>query len=62
MPNMDIRIYLKERRVPLWRLADALSIHENTLLRRLRHELPEAEKARLRAIVDDISGGNVREG
>lgn len=55
MSNMDIRIYLKAHRVSLWQLADALGVHENTLLRRLRHELPEEEKARLRSLVDEIA-------
>lgn len=55
MSNMDIRGYLKTHRVPLWRLADALNIHENTLIRRLRHELPDDEKERLRALVDTIA-------
>lgn len=54
MANMDIRVYLKTHHVPLWRLADALNIHENTLVRRLRHELPDDEKERLRALVDAI--------
>ena len=55
MANRDIRLYMRGRGVTFWRLADELGIHENTLYYRLRHELPEIEKGRLRALVDGIA-------
>lgn len=42
--NTDIRNQLKKTHTPLWKVADVLGIHEITLCRRLRHELPADEK------------------
>lgn len=44
MSNETIRKKAKRMGVPLWRLADELHISEFTLIRRLRHELPDGEK------------------
>lgn len=42
--NTDIRNQLKKTRTPLWKVADVIGVHEVTLCRRLRHELPADEK------------------
>ena len=43
--NARLRGALRAARVPLWALADALGISENTLIRHLRRELePETER------------------
>lgn len=52
--NKDIRDALAARNLPQWRLADAIGIHEETLSRRLRRELPDDEKARLLEIIKTI--------
>lgn len=56
MANKLIREICKERKVRMWELADALQIHENTLSRKLRKELPAEEKARIMSIILQISG------
>jgi hypothetical protein len=38
-------------RIPLWQLAEALGVSEPTMTRKLRHELPEDEKARIMALI-----------
>ncbi|MFA5378496.1 MAG: hypothetical protein WC455_22270 [Dehalococcoidia bacterium] len=54
-PNMDLRFYAKGHGVAIWQIAQAQSIHENTLLMRLRKEFPDEEKAAFRAIVDRLA-------
>ena len=53
--NKDLRNAAKEAGVSLWEIAEAMKIHENTLTRRLRHELPEAEKKQILDIIDLIA-------
>lgn len=52
--NLDVRRVLKDRRVYMWEVAERLGIHEVTLYRWFRHELPEDTKARIRSAVDEI--------
>ncbi|MGI5849449.1 MAG: hypothetical protein ACOX8Q_05225 [Christensenellales bacterium] len=49
--NEDIRSLLKEKSIPFWRLAVALGVSEQTIIRRLRIELPPDEKAKICAII-----------
>lgn len=53
--NQKVRTALRMNRIPVWMLADRLQCHENTLLRRLRHELPEDEQEKMVAIVEQIA-------
>ena len=54
-PNMDLRFYARGKGVPLWRVAEAYGIHENTLLQRLRKQLSEEDSADFKAKVDKIA-------
>lgn len=54
MKNLDVRRMLKDRRVYMWEVAERLGIHEITLYRWFRQELPEDKKARIRSAVDEI--------
>ena len=54
MQNQAIRTTAKEKCVKLWEIAEALEISEPTMTRKLRHELPEAEKTKILAIIDEI--------
>lgn len=47
MRNKVIRETLKENKMYLWQLADLLGVSEPTMVRRLRHELPEEEQKRI---------------
>lgn len=53
--NKDIRKYAKDNGVPLFRIASELGINDGNLSRKLRDELPEDEKAEIRAIIDKLS-------
>ena len=54
--NMDIREKAKAAGIPLWRVAEALGISEPTIIRVLRHELPETEKTQVLNIVAKLAG------
>ena len=53
--NSQIRLAAREAGVHHWEIADALGISEGSFCRRLRHELPEAERARILELINDIS-------
>lgn len=53
--NADIRAELKAKSVPAYAVADVMGVHENTLFRRLRHELTEQEKQKFISIIDELS-------
>ncbi|MBQ8296344.1 MAG: hypothetical protein IJX77_01010 [Ruminococcus sp.] len=53
--NTDIRAMMKGNRVPAWAVASVLGVHENTVLRKLRFELPEQDKQTFRRIISELS-------
>lgn len=53
--NISIRNAAHEAGVHHWQIAEALGISEGSFCRRMRHELPEAEQARILAIINDVS-------
>lgn len=55
MSNVDIRVKATESGVKMWQLAERLGIHEGTFSRKLRHELPEEEKNKILALIDEIA-------
>jgi hypothetical protein len=56
MKNIDIRTEVKSAGLRLWQIADGLGIDDSRFSRKLRHELPEAEKQRIRDIIVDLKG------
>lgn len=59
--NTDIREAMRIKKVPVYAVADVLGVHENTVFRRLRHELPEQEKQIFFCIIDELSRKEVTE-
>ena len=55
MKNCEIRAFAKQKDVLLWQIADRLGINDGNFSRKLRHELPEAEKERIRNIIDEVA-------
>ena len=53
--NLQVRLAAREAGVHHWEIAEALGISEGAFCRRMRHELPEAEQARILATIDEIS-------
>lgn len=58
MKNLDIRADAKNAGVKLWQIADAYPCAEATFLKKLRKELPEPEKQRIRTIIASLSTQN----
>ncbi|MBO5507425.1 MAG: hypothetical protein J6A00_06645 [Bacteroides sp.] len=56
--NADIRAELKSKKVPVYAIADVMGVHENTVFRRLRHELTEQDKQTFRRIINELSAQN----
>ncbi len=54
--NQDIREFAKSKRVNLWAVAEEMGIWESALSRKLRHELPPAEKEKIISIIQKLSG------
>lgn len=52
--NIDIRSEARAARVPLWAVAAKMGIAELTLIRKLRFELPEAEKQEIRELIQQL--------
>ena len=55
MANEALKSYARKRRVPQWKIADALQIHEVVLSRKLRYELTREEQAKIRGIIDELA-------
>lgn len=53
--NADIRETAKRAGVRLWQIADELGINDGNFSRKLRKELPAAEKARIYVIISQLS-------
>ncbi len=56
MENIEIRQAAAEAGVKLWRIADAMGIADHVFSRRLRHELPDADKERVMEIIRLLGG------
>lgn len=55
MKNQDLRNEIKSAGLYLWQIADALGINDGNFSRKLRHELSDEEKARIRVIIMELS-------
>lgn len=55
--NDDLRMAARGNCIPLWAIAKQLGVHEQTLIRHWRNELPEAEKAHIREIISQLAKG-----
>ena len=55
MYNHEIKSKAKERNVKLWEVAEAYGITDGNFSRKLRRELPEAEKTKILALIDEIA-------
>lgn len=53
--NLNIRAAAKSAGVMLWEIADKLGITDSNFSRKLRHELPQAEKERIFSIIEEIA-------
>ena len=58
MNNLDIRTVAEQSNIKLWQIADYLGITDGNFSRKLRRELPEAEKQKIFAIIEEIATAN----
>lgn len=56
MCNKTIRNAIVASGIHQWELADALGVHESTLSKKLRHELPDDEQARILGVIEEMGG------
>lgn len=54
--NHKIRETAKIYNFKIWEVADLLGVHETTLHRRLRHELPDEEQERICRMIREAAG------
>ena len=59
MHNAEIREYSAKCGVRLWQIAEVLGINDGNFSRKLRRELPEEEKEKIMAIIDNLAKGAV---
>lgn len=57
MKNQDIRNEVKESGLKLWQIAEKLGINDGNFSRMLRKELSDEKKAEIRAIIEELKGG-----
>lgn len=57
MKNQDIRTEIKSAGLFFWQIADALGMNDGNFSRKLRHELPEEEKRRIREAIKTLREG-----
>lgn len=57
MHNKDIREYAAKHSVRLWQIAAQLGINDGNFSRKLRKELPQQEREKILAIIDDLAKG-----
>lgn len=57
MHNKDIREYAAKHGVRLWQIAARLGINDGNFSRKLRKELPQEEREKILAIIDDLAKG-----
>lgn len=53
--NNEIRSKAKEKGIKLWEIAEAMGMQDSAFSRKLRHELPEEEKTKILALIDEIA-------
>ena len=55
MCNQDIRQETMAAGLRLWQVAEALGMADHSFSRKLRHELPEKEKPRIMAVINELA-------
>lgn len=55
--NKEIRREIGARGLKQWQVADALGISEATLSKKLRKELPNDEKEKILAVIEELGEG-----
>lgn len=59
--NAEIRTLAKQSNVFLYEIAERLNVSEPTITRRLRRELPDEEKAKIKGIIAELAAEKANE-
>ncbi len=59
MYNKEIREAAKAAGVKLWQVADVYGVNDGNFSRKLRRELPQSEKEKILAIIEELAKGAV---
>lgn len=59
--NTEIRTLAKQSNVFLYEIAERLNVSEPTITRRLRRELPDEEKAKIKGIIAELAAEKASE-
>jgi hypothetical protein len=54
MANSDIRQAIRSSGIRFWEVAEKYGCADTTFSRKLRHELPDKEKAKIQSIVTEL--------
>lgn len=55
MQNNEIREEIKAANLRFWQVAEKFGLNDGNFSRRLRHELSDADKRKIREIIADLS-------
>ena len=55
MCNTDIKEYARQKKVKLWQVAMAMDMQDSNFSRKLRVELSQEEKQRIKDIIDNLA-------
>ena len=55
MNNLDIRDEIHTSGLRFWQVADALGLNDGNFSRKLRHELSDADKAKIRTVIRKLA-------
>ena len=59
MANLDIKNYARIKDVKLWQIAEKLNLCDSNFSRKLRVELSEEEKKKIKDIIDNLATDRV---
>jgi len=55
MKNKDLRLLAMQNDVKLYQIAEQLNMTDSNFSRKLRHELPDDEKSKIREVIDKLA-------
>lgn len=54
MCNQEIRAIMKEQRIFMWQIAQVLHLHETTVIKYFRVEMPDDRKVKILSAIEQI--------
>lgn len=54
--NQEVREVMKDKKVPIWKIAQKYGVSEMTLVRKLRIEMDDADKEKMIKAINEIAG------